>query len=89
MNPVEELLHSMIENPIKTVVVVLFFVVIFMMYQGLEESPLMDNEHSREAIESGKEATWTLFNGWMIAGSIGFLVLLVAAGVWIYREFIE
>ena len=83
-NPLENLLD--IKGIIGTIVFVFIVVILLVVLNEVKESPLGENEHSKQAIENAEKSINILTNGYFLAGTIGGLIALIAFFVWLFRQ---
>jgi ABC-type uncharacterized transport system permease subunit len=83
-NPLENLLD--VKGIIGTIVFVFIVVILFVFLNELKESPLGENEHSKQAIENAENSINILTNGYFLAGTIGGIIALIAFFVWLFKH---
>ena len=66
---------------------VFIMVVLFMVLDGLQDSPLAENEQANKTIQDTKESLSLLTNGYFIAGSITSAIALVGFFIWLYHRY--
>ena len=72
---------------IATISFVFIMVVLFMVLDGLQDSPLAENEQANKTIQDTKESLSLLTNGYFIAGSITSAIALVGFFIWLYHRY--
>ena len=72
---------------IATISFVFLIVVLYMVLNGLQESPLGENEQANKSIEETKKSLSILTNGYFLAGSIASAIALIGFFVWLYRRY--
>lgn len=68
-------IDNFIAGIVGTFSIVIFFIIIFMVYAVLLDSPLANNPTSKAILEQGQEATQNTFTLWSIADEIGGIIL--------------
>ena len=84
-NPLNNLLD--VKGIIATFVFIFIIVICFLVLNELKESPLVENEQSKEVIENAESSLNILTNGYFIAGSIGGFIALVTFFIWLFKKF--
>ncbi|HOI18675.1 MAG TPA: hypothetical protein PLX15_02315 [Candidatus Woesearchaeota archaeon] len=72
---------------IGTISFVFIMVVLFMMLDGIQDSPLAENEQANKTIQETKESLSLLTNGYFLAGSIASAIALIGFFIWLYRRY--
>lgn len=84
-NPLNNLLD--VKGIVATFVFVFIIVICFLVLNELKESPLGENEQSKEVIENTESSLNILTNGYFLASSIGGFIALLAFFVWLFKKF--
>tara|TARA_Y100000310_G_C20504240_1_gene725595 strand:- start:55 stop:234 length:180 start_codon:yes stop_codon:yes gene_type:complete len=58
-----------------------------MVLEGIQESPLAENEQANKTIQETKESLSLLTNGYFLAGSIGSAITLIGFFIWLYHRY--
>ena len=61
-------------------------VVVLLLINGLRESPLGQNEQSKQVLDNAENSINILMNGYFIAGSIAGIIGLIAFFVWLFKK---
>lgn len=56
--------------------IAILFIIFFLIYATLLDSPLSENPQTKAILESGQEATQTAFNWWLVIDAIGGIILI-------------
>lgn len=72
---------------IATISFVFLIAVLYMVLNGLQESPLGENEQANKTIEETKNSLSILTNGYFLAGSIASAIALIGFFVWLYHRY--
>ncbi|MEW5897422.1 MAG: hypothetical protein AB1668_07035 [Nanoarchaeota archaeon] len=84
-NPLENLLD--VKGIIGTIAFVFVVIAVLLLINGLRESPLGQNEQSKQVLDNAESSINILTNGYFLAGSIAGLIGLIAFFVWLFRKF--
>ena len=66
---------KIIASIVGTFSIAVLFIIFFLIYAVLIDSPLGQNPQTKAILESGQKATQTAFNGWLIIDTIGGIIL--------------
>lgn len=83
-NMIDKLLNP--KSIIATISFVFVMVVLFMMLEGIQDSPLAENEQANKTIQETKESLSLLTNGYFLAGSIASALALIGFFLWLYHR---
>ncbi len=83
-NPLFNLLDT--KGAIGTIIFVSIVGILLIVLNKLKESPLGENEDSKQAIENAEKSINILTNSYFLAGMIGGIVALVAFFIWLFRQ---
>ena len=72
---------------IATITFVFVIVVLFMMLDEIQNSPLAENEQTNKTIQEAKNSLSILTNGYFLAGSIASAIVLIGFFIWFYRKY--
>ena len=83
-NPFENL--SDVKGISETIAFIFVVVVVLLLLNGLRESPLGQNEQSKQVLDDAEDSINILTNGYFLAGAIGSVIALIAF-VWLFKKF--
>ena len=66
---------KIIASIVGTFSIAVLFIILFMIYGILIDSPLAENPQSQVVLEQGREATVIAFNWWLVINVIGGIIL--------------
>ena len=72
---------------IATLSFIFIVVVLFMVLNEIQDSPLTENEQANQTIQDTKESLSLLTNGYFLAGSISSAIALIGFFVWLYHKY--
>lgn len=84
-NPLKNLLN--VKGIVGTIAFIFVVVVVFLLLNGLRESPLGQNEQSKQVLDSTKNSINILTNGYFLAGAISGAIALIGLFVWLFKKF--
>ena len=76
-----------IKGIIGTIVFVFAVVTILIIINQLKESPLGQNEQSKQVLDNAETSINILTNGYFLAGTIGGAIALIGFFVWLSKKF--
>lgn len=71
---------------IEIFIFVMTVVVVIMMLNGIQDSPLGENEQANKTIQEAKKSIFVLTNGYFLAGTISSVLVLIGFFYWSYHK---
>jgi len=84
-NPLENLLD--VKGIVGTISFIFVVIVVLSLLNGLRESPLGQNEQSKQVLDNAEDSINILTNGYFLAGAIGSAIALIAFFVRLFKKF--
>ena len=84
-NPLEKLLD--VKGIVGTIAFIFVVVVVLLLLNGLRESPLGQNEQSKQVLDNAETSINILTNGYFLAGTIGGAIALIGFFIWLFKKF--